>query len=207
MGEFYVSEQFNCVAINGGLTDAWISILGWMNIKHECVDVQIFVLIMACWWPHTELPPCHPILNSNYCNSVEARASVEFIHWYPILEREPQNNNQCLVKVFVGLHEVRGQPRFETRSLYHFMFKGEGGVVHGKMASAHFMCVTLLGNPLANKQLIYFRFNKLSDIQLQSTIYCPIYYFTQMSFIYLVYDTVKNLYISKSSQISSMSKK
>ena len=114
---------------------------------------------------------------------------------------------QCPVKLFVGLHEVRGQPRFETRSLYHFMFKGEGGVVHGKMASAHFMCVTLLGNPYVNKQLICFRFKKISDIQLQSTIYCPIYYCTQMSFIYLVLYTVKNLYIIKFSQFSSMSKK
>ena len=48
---------------------------------------------------------------------------------------------------------------------------------------------------------------KISDIQLQSTIYSPIYYFTQMCFIYLAYHTVKNLYIIKSSQISSMSKK
>ena len=86
---------------------------------------------------------------------------------------------QCPVKLFVGLHEVRGQPRFETRSLYHFMFKGEGGVVHGKMASAHFMCVTLLGNPYVNKQLMCLGLKKISDIQLQSTIYCPIYYFTQ----------------------------
>ena len=31
---------------------------------------------------------------------------------------------------------------------------------------------------------------KISDIQLQSTIYCPIYYFTQMCFIYLAYHTV-----------------
>ena len=87
------------------------------------------------------------------------------------------------------------------------MFKGEGGVVDGKMASAHFMCVTLLGNPYVNKQLICFRFKKISDIQLQSTIYCPIYNFTQMSFIHLVYHTVKKLYIIKSSQILSMSKK
>ena len=34
------------------------------------------------------------------------------------------------------------------------------GVVHGKMASAHFMCVTLMGNPYANKKLICFRFKK-----------------------------------------------
>ena len=92
---------------------------------------------------------------------------------------------QCPVKVIVGLHEVRGQPRFETRSLYNFMFKGEGGVVQGKMASVHFMCVTLLGNPYANKQLVCFRFKKISDIQLQSTIYCSIYYFTQMYFLFL----------------------
>ena len=76
---------------------------------------------------------------------------------------------QCPVKLFVGLHEVRGQPRFETRSLYHFMFKGEGGVVHGKMASAHFMCVTLLGNPYVNKQLICFRFKK--NIRYSTTEY------------------------------------
>ena len=69
----------------------------------------------------------------------------------------------------MGLHEVRGQPRFETRSLYHFMFKGEGGVVHGKMASAHFMCVTLLGNPYVNKQLICFRFKK--NIRYSTTEY------------------------------------
>ena len=49
---------------------------------------------------------------------------------------------------------------------------------------------------------------KISDIQLQSTIYCPIYYFTQMCFIYLALQLLqKNLYIIKSSQISSMSKK
>ena len=77
--------------------------------------------------------------------------------------------NQCPVKLFVGLHEVRGQPRFETRSLYHFMFKGEGGVVHGKMASAHFMWVTLLGNPYVNKQLICFRFKK--NIRYSTTEY------------------------------------
>ena len=79
------------------------------------------------------------------------------------------DNIQCPVKLFVGLHEVRGQPRFETRSLYHFMFKGEGGVVHGKMASAHFMCVTLLGNPYVNKQLICFRFKK--NIRYSTTEY------------------------------------
>ena len=77
--------------------------------------------------------------------------------------------SQCPVKLFVGLHEVRGQPRFETRSLYHFMFKGEGGVVHEKMASAHFMCVTLLGNPYVNKQLICFRFKK--NIRYSTTEY------------------------------------
>ena len=53
---------------------------------------------------------------------------------------------------------------FETRSLYHFMFEGEGCVVHGKMASEYFMCVTLLGNPYANKQLICFRFKKKYQI-------------------------------------------
>ena len=99
-----------------------------------------------------------------------------------------------------GLQEVRGQPRFETKSLYHFMFKGEGGVVHGKMASAHFMCVTLSGNPFANKQLICFSFKKY-----KSTIYCYIYYFTLMSFIYLVYHTVKNLYIISMSKGSLVS--
>ena len=79
---------------------------------------------------------------------------------------------QCPVKVFVGLHEGRGQPRFETRSLYHFIFQGEGGVVHGKMASAHFMCVTLLGNPYANKQLIRFRFKKyqIFNYRVQSIV-------------------------------------
>ena len=103
----------------------------------------------------------------------------EFMYWstwqnspiaaFRAIDSYPRANKQCPVKLFVGLHDVRGQPRFETRSLYHFMFKGEGGVVHGKMASAHFMCVTLLGNPYVNKQLICFRFKK--NISYSTTEY------------------------------------
>ena len=64
----------------------------------------------------------------------------------------------------------------------------------------HILCVTLSGNPFANKQLICFSFKKY-----KSTIYCYIYYFTLMSFIYLVYHTVKNLYIISMSKGSLVS--
>ena len=63
---------------------------GMHGYQNERVDVQIFVLIVACRRPHTELPPWYPILNSNYCSSAEARASEEFIHRYPILRRASQ---------------------------------------------------------------------------------------------------------------------
>ena len=47
-------------------------------------------------------------------------------------------------KGFVCLHEVRGQPRFETGSLYHFMFV-EKGVWHPETGQEAFMVSQLLG--------------------------------------------------------------
>ena len=53
-------------------------------------------------------------------------------------------------KGFVCLDEVRGQPRFETGSLYHFMFV-EKGVWHpGSRPAGIYGLTTSWGNPLIN---------------------------------------------------------